>query len=199
MKSVANKFILVFLLLFSFEKFSAQNTDLRILKSINKTDHKFWDESMRITSDGVFPFMVISPTALWLTGYINKDETMKRNGVKTVIAIGGNILITEALKRSVKRPRPYTSYPDDIILRKKTTGFSFPSGHTSSAFATATALTLSTKKWYVGVPAFAYAGLVGYSRMRLGAHYGSDVLVGVLVGVGTSLLTWQCDKWINKK
>jgi undecaprenyl-diphosphatase len=178
---------------------SSQNIDLRILRSINKTDHKLWDESMKVTSDGIYPFMVISPAALWLTGYINKDETMKRNGVKTVVAIGATLLITEGLKESVRRPRPYSSAPDDVIPRCKTSGFSFPSGHTSAAFATATALTLSTKKWYVGVPAFTYAGFVGYSRMRLGAHYASDVLAGIIVGVGTSLLTWQCDKWINNK
>ena len=192
------RYLLIFLL-FSTKISFSQNADLRILKSINQTDHKLWDESMRVTSDGVYPFMVISPAALWLTGYLNKDETMKRNGVKTVIAIGANVAIMWGLKETIKRPRPYTTYPDEIVLRKSTSGFSFPSGHTSCAFATATALTLSTKKWYVGVPAFAYAGLVGYSRMRLGAHYGSDVLAGILVGVGSSLLTWQCDKWINKK
>ena len=198
MKSVANFKCILFLIIIPFF-LQSQNADLRILKSINKTDHKIWDESMRITSDGVYPFMVISPVALWLTGYVNKDETMKRNGVKTVIAIGGNIAIMYAMKETIKRPRPFTTYPDDIVLRQKTSGFSFPSGHTSCAFATATALTLSTKKWYVAVPAFTYAGLVGYSRMRLGSHYGSDVLAGIIVGVGTSLLTWQCDKWINKK
>lgn len=191
--------LLIALLLILNQLSFSQNADLRILKSINQHDHPIWDESMRVTSDGIYPFMVISPAALWLTGYLNKDETMKRNGVKTVIAIGVNIAIMEGLKESIRRPRPFTTYPDEIVLRRKAGGFSFPSGHTSCAFATATALTLSTKKWYVGVPAFAYAGLVGYSRMRLGAHYGSDVLAGILVGVGSSLLTWQCDKWINKK
>ena len=191
----------IFLLIFIFYSLASfsQNADLRILKSINQTDHKAWDETMRITSDGVYPFMGIAPVALWVTGYVNKDEKLKRDGVKTVIAIGANVAIMYGMKEAVKRPRPFTSYPDDIILRQKTSGFSFPSGHTSCAFATATALTLSTKKWYVGVPAFTYAGLVGYSRMRLGAHYGSDVLVGVIIGVGSSLLTWQCDKWINNK
>ena len=154
---------------------------------------------MKVTSDGIYPFMVISPAAIWLTGYVNKDEAMKRNGVKTVVAIGATLLITEGFKQSIKRPRPYSSAPEDIISRCKTSGFSFPSGHTSVAFATATALTLSTKRWYVAVPAFTYAGLIGYSRMRLGAHYASDVLAGIIVGVGTSLLTWQCDKWINNK
>lgn len=194
-----NKIRFIFLFSLLSVRVSSQNIDLRILKSINRTDHKLWDESMKVTSNGVYPFMVISPAALWLTGYVNKDETMKRNGVKTVISIGATMLIAEGLKESVRRKRPYEQYPDDIIPRKKSPGFSFPSGHTSVAFATATALTLSTKKWYVGVPAFAYAGLVGYSRMRLGAHYASDVLAGIVVGIGTSLLTWQCDKWINHK
>ena len=191
-------FILLILFSYSFI-LPSQNADLRILKSINQTDHKAWDEAMRITSDGVYPFMGIAPVALWITGYVNKDETMKRNGVKTVIAIGANVAIMYGLKEAIKRPRPFTTYPDDIVLRQRTSGFSFPSGHTSCAFATATALTLSTKKWYVAVPAFTYAGFVGYSRMRLGAHYGSDVLAGIIIGVGSSLLTWQCDKWINGK
>ena len=198
MKSVAKYFFLLILSSFSLV-LSSQNIDLRILKSVNQTDHPQWDKAMRVTSDGVYPFMAITPVALWITGYVNKDENMKRNGVKSVIAIGASVLIMEGLKESIRRPRPYTTYPDDIILRKKAGGYSFPSGHTSTAFATATALTLSTKKWYIAVPAFTYAGFVGYSRMRLGAHYGSDVLAGILVGVGSSLLTWQCDKWINKK
>ncbi len=196
---MAKIFLFFIILLLVGHSAISQNADLRILKSINKNDFPVWDESMRITSDAVYPFMVVAPAALWITGHSYKDEEMKRNGIKTAIAIGGNIAIMVALKESVKRPRPYTSYPDDIVLRQKTTGFSFPSGHTSSAFATATALTLSSKKWYVAVPAFTYAGLVGYSRMRLGAHYGSDVLVGIIVGVGSSLLTWQCDKWISNK
>ena len=62
-----------------------------------------------------------------------------------------------------------------------------------------TAVSLSYKKWYVTVPAYAYASLVGYSRMRLGMHYGSDVLGGMIIGIGSGLLTWQLDKTFNKK
>jgi undecaprenyl-diphosphatase len=177
----------------------AQNTDLGILKSVNAKEYPNWDETMRWTSDGVYPFMALSAGGIWLNGYIKKDNVMMRNGYKSVIAIGSTILITEALKRTIKRPRPYDEYPDEIILRTRKSGFSFPSGHTGAAFSTATALTLSTRKWYVAVPAYAYAGMVGYSRLRLGAHYGSDVLAGIIVGIGTSLLTWQVDKWVNQK
>lgn len=191
-------FLFITVFLFPFFCLS-QNSDLDILKSVNQEDYPAWDETMRWTSDGVYPFMVLSTGGIWLNGYIKKDEAMMRNGYKTAIAIAANIAITEGLKRTIRRQRPYNEYPDQIVLRTRKSGFSFPSGHTSCAFSTATALTLSTKKWYVAVPAFTYAGLVGYSRMRLGAHYGSDVLAGIIVGVGTSLLTWQVDKWINNK
>ncbi len=190
-------YILIFI--YSFSLKAQSNLDYEILKSINEKDNKVLDETMRWTSDGVYPFMALSAGGVWLDGYISKDQEMMRNGYKCVIGIGTSILISEALKRTIKRTRPYNEYPGDIILRTKSSGFSFPSGHTSAAFSTATALTLSTKKWYIAVPAFTYAGLVGYSRMRLGAHYGSDVLAGVIVGIGSSLLTWKLDKWINSK
>src|SRR5690606_16926546 len=97
------------------------------------------------------------------------------------------------------RPRPFVKYPIDIIKRDHAGKYSFPSGHTSSAFATATILSLSYKKWYVTGPSFLYAGLVGYSRMRLGVHYPTDVLGGLIIGVGAGLLTWKLDQvFFNK-
>jgi membrane-associated phospholipid phosphatase len=74
-----------------------------------------------------------------------------------------------------------------------------PSGHTSSAFSTATSLSLNFRKWYVVAPAYTYAAAVGYSRMYLGVHYPSDVLVGALLGSGTAYLTWKINKKLQNK
>jgi membrane-associated phospholipid phosphatase len=189
--------LLVVAFLFSLEV-DSQNRELIFLKNINKNEYPTWDKAMRLTSDGIYPFMGLSTGGLLLTGYVRKDPVMIRNGWKTGIALGATILLTEGLKYTFQRKRPYVEYPADIICRTKESGFSFPSGHTSAAFCTATALTLSTKKWYIGVPAYAYASLVAYSRMRLGVHYPSDVLGGIILGIGTSLLTWQVDKWLVK-
>jgi undecaprenyl-diphosphatase len=176
----------------------SQSLDFSMLRSINKNEHPNWDKTMKITSSSIYPAMVIAPGSLLLTGYINDDKIMMRNGVKTGVAIGLNVLLTSGLKYAINRPRPFVQYPNDIIKRTDAGKYSFPSGHTSTAFATATALTLSTKKWYVAVPSYAYACAVGYSRMRLGVHFPSDVLGGMIVGIGTSLLVFQIDKWLQK-
>jgi undecaprenyl-diphosphatase len=49
-------------------------------------------------------------------------------------------------------------------------------------------MSLQYKKWYVTVPAFVFAGSVGWARMYQGVHYPSDVLVGIVIGSGTALI-----------
>ncbi len=192
-----NWFLIIFILVLGVSSYS-QSIDLSILKSINKNEMPCWDKTMRLTSNSVYPALVIAPGSLLLTGYIQNDKPMMRNGVKTIAAIGLNIIFTSGLKFSINRTRPFKQYPDDVIQRTDAGKYSFPSGHTSSAFAMATAVTLSTKKWYVAVPSYLYACGVGYSRMRLGVHFPSDVFGGMIVGIGSSLLVWQVDKWIKK-
>lgn len=169
-----------------------------MLKKLNRHEYPQWDKSMRITSASIYPIMVATPASLLLTGYIKDDKVMRRNSIKMGAAIGLNVIITSGLKYAVNRPRPYVQYPNDIIKRTEGGIFSFPSGHTSTAFATATALTLSTKKWYAAVPSYIYACAIGYSRMRLGVHYPTDVLGGMILGIGSSLLVFQIDKWLHR-
>jgi PAP2 superfamily protein len=81
-----------------------------------------------------------------------------------------NAVYTTALKEAVGRRRPEGS-----------NRLSFPSGHTSSAFAWATV----AGHYYgpkVGVPAYAAAGLIGLSRMEKNQHHFSDVLAGAALG-----------------
>ncbi len=191
------KLILLFLLGLQYIV-QSQNLDFSMLRAINKNEHPNWDKTMKITSASIYPAMILTPGSLILSGYVNDDKIMMRNGVKTGVAIGLNILLTTGLKYAINRPRPFEQYPNDIVQRTDAGKYSFPSGHTSAAFATATALTLSTKKWYVAVPSYAYACAVGYSRMRLGVHFPSDVLGGIVVGIGSSLLVFQIDKWIQR-
>lgn len=193
------KHLVIFLLLISSLRYYAQSPDLTVLQSINATEHPQWDDAMKFTSASIYPVCAIAPATLLITGYVRKDKTMMRNGLKSYGALALNIAVTSGLKYAIKRERPYYSATNGIIKRSDSGPYSFPSGHTSTAFSMATSMTLSTKKWYVAVPCYLYAGTVGYSRMRLGVHYPSDVLGGMLVGAGSAFLTWQLDKWINNK
>jgi membrane-associated phospholipid phosphatase len=65
---------------------------------------------------------------------------------------------------------------------------SFPSGHTASAFAGATTLSFQYPRWYVILPSYGLAGIVGGSRLTSNNHWLSDVTVGALIGTGISVL-----------
>lgn len=190
-------FALLFLLTF-IDVFS-QNIDLEILKSINARDMPCWDKTMKGLSFSAYPVVPVSVAGIWSHGYFTKNKELMRNGYKSAVTIGFAVGVTTGLKYAVNRKRPYNEFPDEIIKRDETGPYSFPSGHTTAAFATATAMSLSYKKWYITVPSYVYAGFVSYSRMRLGVHYPTDLLGGILIGVGSGFLTWEIDKMIRRK
>lgn len=190
--------LLTFYLLFS-SGCLAQGPDYQILKGLYGRDRPQWDAAMRTTSKGVYVMMPLSVVLPVTSGILKDDKLMFRNSVKSAITIGLASSISTVLKYSIKRKRPYDRYGSVFIARDEPSTFSFPSGHTTTAFASATALTLSYRKWQVGVPAYALAGLVAYSRMRLGVHYPSDVLGGMVIGIGAGLLTWKLDALFNNQ
>lgn len=179
---------------------SAQNLDLKILKSLNKNEYPVWDNIMWGFSASVYPAMPLTVAGIWTHGQIRKDPVLTRSAYKSAFCIGFATLTSTAIKFSVNRKRPKAKYPNDIIERDRSGKYSFPSGHTTAAFATATALSFSYNyRWQVAIPAYTYAAIVGYSRMRLGMHFGTDVLGGIVVGIGAGILTWKLDKAINGK
>ena len=186
------------MILSSSNKFNAQNFDINLLSKIHADSSSIKDNSFNFLSNTATPFAVISPITIVITGFVNKDEGLKREGYRAASSLALNSAITFGLKYAVNRNRPFVTYPDKLNPKAHVGPFSFPSGHTSTAFSMATSLTLATKKWYVAVPAFAWASGVAYSRMYLGVHYPSDLLGGMIIGIGTSLLTWQIDKWLIK-
>ncbi len=188
-------YILICLLVLHAPKAKSQSIDLKLLSSINARQYPVWDNLMLGTSQSVYGLMPLSFATSMATAYYQHDNKQIRNAWRS----GANLLlaggITTGLKYIVNRPRPFVTYPNTITQRDKGVGpYSFPSGHTTFAFAMATNLSLSYKKWYITVPAYAYASLVGYSRMRLGVHYPSDVLCGALIGIGSGFLVWRLDE-----
>jgi membrane-associated phospholipid phosphatase len=199
MKKIKLSFIIFLMLLLSVSsKIHAQHLDINLLSKIHADSSIIKDHSFNFLSNTAAPLAVMSPISLLITGFINDDNELKREGYMAAASLAFNSAITIGLKYAVNRKRPFVRYLDKLNPKAHVGPFSFPSGHTSTAFSMATSLTLATKKWYVGVPAFAWASGVAYSRMYLGVHYPSDLLGGMIIGIGTSLLTWQIDKWLIK-
>ena len=138
------------------------------------------------------------PVGYFVAGLMHDDKALKQKAAYTAAAILLNTASTTLLKNVIKRERPYNSYTG-IFPDKIESDYAFPSGHTSSAFATATSLAITTKKWYVAVPAFAWSASVGYSRIYVGQHYPSDVIMGALVGTGSAFICHWASKQLAKR
>ena len=138
------------------------------------------------------------PVGYFVAGLIHDNKDLKQKAAYTAAAILLNTATTTLLKNVVKRERPYNTYMG-IYPDKIESDFAFPSGHTSSAFATATSLAITTKKWYIAVPALAWSAGVGYSRIYLGQHYPSDVIMGALVGSSSALICHWATKQLAKR
>jgi undecaprenyl-diphosphatase len=138
------------------------------------------------------------PVGYFVAGLIHNNKDLKQKAAYTAATILLNTATTTLLKNVVKRERPYNVYTG-IFPDKIESDYSFPSGHTSSAFATATSLAITTKKWYVAVPAFAWSAGVGYSRIYLGQHYPSDVIMGALVGTSSAFVCHWASKQLLKR
>jgi len=177
---------------------NAQSTDLKWLDQLNGPIHPSIDKPWRFVSSTVAPVAIATPVSMFIVGCATHNKDLRIQSYNTGVSILFAGAITTTLKFAVHRTRPFTAYPD-LIYKKGTGGsLSFPSGHTTLAFATATSLSLAFPRWYVIAPAYTYAIAVGYSRMYLGMHYPSDVVVGALIGIAASFLTFQTQKWISQ-
>ncbi len=177
---------------------NSQSLDLRILNSINGPPSAS-DAAWKDISSSVAVLGVTAPVTVIVTGLVGHDKELTWKGVQ----MAGALVLTEGtatlLKYTIKRQRPFDAYPSLIYGKAEGNDPSFPSGHTSVAFATATSLSMAFPKWYVIVPSYTYATAVGYSRLHLGVHYPSDVFAGALIGAGSSILAFKLQKLLNKK
>lgn len=119
----------------------------------------------------------------------------RRVGVAVIVSvIFAYVLVDLIIKPSVDRPRPFDVGDLHLMIAPPGTS-SFPSGHTASSFAAATAILIYCRR--AGLLAMAYAALVGLSRIYLCVHWPTDVVAGAVIGVAASILViWIMGRWI---
>lgn len=120
---------------------------------------------------------------IWIAASIVMMITKKyrRAGILVLICLSVCWVLNDlVIKNLIQRPRPYLTLTELKALVPLRTDFSFPSGHTSTSFASAYAITRAIGKR--GAWAYAVAALIGISRVYIGMHYPTDVLGGMLFG-----------------
>ena len=114
----------------------------------------------------------------------------KRKG----FALGATLLpanfMMNILKVIFRVPRPWVKFPDEIdcIYKSTATGYSFPSGHSTTAGALWGSVSVLTKKKWLKIVTVILIVLVPLSRVYLACHWPMDVIVGVGLGLALSLI-----------
>jgi membrane-associated phospholipid phosphatase len=168
--------------------------DIKLLRGLYENRNPFFDSAFIVITDSAAALAFGIPAIILIYGLFRKDKPQWRNALTVIIAVAIAAIVANIIKFSLDTPRPYEIYP---FIEKLSSGGSpsFPSGHTTDAFAFAVAAGLVYSKWYILLPGLIWATLVGISRMWLGVHFPSDVIAGAVLGTACALLYY----WLNKK
>lgn len=155
--------------------------------------------SLDITALGSAP--VLTLFVVMICGFLLLERKFAAAGLILFASLSGTLL-NQFLKNFFSRERP------DVVPHLTEFGnSSFPSGHsmlasiiflTLAAMLTQTVKTLPTKMYLIGVAAV-LAFLVGLTRVILGVHYPSDVLVGWTAGTAWALICWMGARWLRER
>lgn len=163
-----------------------QNFDNYILLVINNNMHGYiMDKVMVIITylgNGGLIWIIISI-------FLMLNKKYRKIGFVVVGAlILSTILGDEILKNVIKRARPSTYIPAANLLISKPLTYSFPSGHAATSFAAAGVLAKYFKQYAFAF--FSLAFVIAFSRLYLYVHYPTDVLVGIILGLICSKITF---------
>lgn len=166
------------------------------LRWVNSRSAPTFSAWMRTADASFYPVVYTSVPAWWAAAWLDSGVGTGDALVYTTgwLATAGS---TIALKRLIKRERPFVSHPDLIIrytdadLQALGANASTPSGHSSMAAFAATFLALQVDSRLVRIGSGLWASSVAVSRLWNGVHYPSDVILGSALGTGLAILTAQ--------
>ena len=136
-----------------------------------------------------------------LVGAVSENENTLQTGedmlTASLIASG---IITPTLKLAFGRARPRSNQGVNYFKPFSNANASFPSGHTTEAFALASVISDHYDEAWVGYASYGIAGLVGVARTYHDAHFASDVVAGAMIGtlVGKSVVSYNRERRAGK-
>jgi undecaprenyl-diphosphatase len=155
----------------------------------------FFDFIMPIITDlgsGGFIWLL----AMFLLAIFGKGTGRKMAFLGAVALIVGWVLSDALLKGIFARPRPFLHFADARILVPAPHQYSFPSGHSTTAFAPAVAFFRKNQR--IGWFALVAAILIAFSRVYVGVHYPLDIFGGFILGGAVGYFTVQNESNLDK-
>lgn len=166
--------------------------DVRMLHAVYGWTSPLGTRALRAAEQTAYPVFYSAPVAAGAGALFT--EASPAPAYRLALASAGAVGTTVILKRLTQRPRPF--YVHEGISSRSTEfhegrpvsdSYALPSGHAALSAAQVTSWSLSHPRWYVIGPGVAWAVGVSVSRVWLGVHYPSDVLLGAALGAGVGL------------
>jgi len=150
--------------------------------------------------DKFFRYMTFLGDGIWFAPLIVLFLFFRYSWSAAFAILGAvQLLIIQGMKRVIlgRTPRPAEYFKDSLELQLVEGVdihhfYSFPSGHTATAFGISFMIVLLIKpRKGISLALFMVAALVGISRIYLGQHFLEDVMVGAILGTFLSFLVWK--------
>lgn len=163
------------------------NIDFAVLDFLQKLHSKVLDfimQAVTLSGDNGYIWIALCIVLLCI-------PKTRRIGVFTAVTLITEVILNDGIiKGIIARDRPFIQNSAIDTIIRQPSGYSFPSGHSASSFAAATAVYMHNKK--LGIPAYIMAALIAFSRLYFYVHFPSDVIIGsllgVLIGIGVNKL-----------
>ncbi|KUO58943.1 MAG: hypothetical protein APF84_05670 [Gracilibacter sp. BRH_c7a] len=148
--------------------------------------NRYWKSSF---TDFIMPLITNLGGAIWsitlcIVLLLSRNLDVTKVGEHLAISLFITHLIVRLFKKFLPRLRPYMKLENVHIGHKVYKDPSFPSGHSTAAFCSATALSTVFPGYIILF--FTVAALVAVSRVYLGMHYPSDVTVGAIIAIAVT-------------
>lgn len=161
------------------------------------------DALLPVLTDGTINALVLAAVGLGLLLWAARRGRAELGWAARVVLVGalavalGDLLGGQVLKPALARLRPPYVLPDVRLLVGVGPSFALPSNHAVNTGAVATAIALGYPR--LGGWMLAYAALIAYSRVYVGVHWPSDVLVGLVLGWALAVLLWGVARRIGPR
>jgi undecaprenyl-diphosphatase len=158
-----------------------QRLDTRVFLAVNQLPHPTIANVLADTLTTITTGGWIWLVALALMRIAGVRDGRKAFRLAAPCVIGATSAVEWPIKALFRRRRPFIDIVRALVIGRRPDGWSFPSGHTAAAFSGAW---IATTVWPRRAPLFfTLAGMVGFSRIYVGAHYPGDVLAGASFGM----------------